>query len=63
MSDNNDLIKKGWENPPEKNKSTVYDIYVGNEPTEEQIKTYMVEYDVGYYVALERLRKITYKKI
>ncbi len=63
MSHNNDLIKEGWENPPNKNKSNVYDIYTGDDPTEERIKAYMLEHNVGYYVALEQLRKTTYKKI
>ncbi len=63
MSNNNDLINTGWKNPPDKNKSIVCTTVIGDEPPEEQIKAYMLEHNVGYYVALEQVRKTTYKKI
>ena len=36
---------------------------IGDEPTEQEIKSYMKANDVGYYVALEELRKKKYKKL
>jgi hypothetical protein len=43
------------------NKS--YTPMIGDEPTEQEIKSYMKANDVGYYVALEELRKKKYKKL
>jgi hypothetical protein len=35
----------------------------GDEPAEHEIKSYMASHNVGYYIALEELRKKKYKKI
>ena len=43
------------------NKS--YTPMIGDEPTEQEIKSYMKANDVGCYVALEELRKKKYKKL
>jgi len=43
------------------NKS--YTPMIGDEPIEQEIKSYMKANDVGYYVALEELRKKKYKKL
>lgn len=43
------------------NKS--YDPITGEDPMEFEIKSYMESHNVGYYVALEELRKKKYKKI
>lgn len=43
------------------NKS--YTPMIGDEPSEQEIKSYMKTNDVGYYVALEELRKKKYKKL
>ena len=43
------------------NKS--YTPMIGDEPTEQEIKSYMKANDVGYYIALEELRKKKYKKL